>query len=80
MTEQCKHEWDFSDGEFPFACLECGAELPLLDVLARLNATERLSAETMRTYLHTEQNVENYDLWTESLQALRDYADTLEAR
>ena len=63
-----------------YRCLKCPEKMYGHQAEARLNATERLSAETMRTYLHTEQSVENYDLWTSSLQALREYADILEGK
>ena len=74
MTEHV-HEWaDEYDGYVGwFVCKECGEQLHLCDAVARLNATERLSAEMARRCLDWPGQV--FD--AEAYKALRAYADAL---
>ena len=57
MTEHvCKWKWDIVDNDAWFYCSGCKEPMGALEIEARLNATERLSAE-VRALTH--QDLEN---------------------
>ncbi len=73
MTE-CKHKWEMTNN-MPI-CVVCKTYMPIKEAAARLNATERLSAEDARMaslFITPECNIE-YRL----LACLFAYADAME--
>jgi len=83
MTEHV-HEWKWTEVEVssplgPFTdkyyrCLKCSKKMYAHKAEARLNATERLSAERVKAIL------EDHKLYSQDVLALHEYADILEGK
>ena len=80
MTEQCKHEWEYRYMAARPRCRICLKYMHISGVEARLNATERLSAEDAKTAakdLNVAKQMNNLLADFETMAALQAYADAL---
>ena len=80
MTEHvCKWKWDIVDNDAWFYCSGCKEPMGALEIEARLNATERLSAgvaETIKIFMQIN-SIEDYGY---SYRCLCAYANILEGK
>ncbi len=92
MTEQCKHRYDgfgiilttgmvekLGDPAF-VKCIRCDHILDESDILARLNATERLSAEDARRISHRPLPQSEYDILVAGLEELLNQNTRIDAQ